>query len=516
LLGVALALCAIIVLAGWLRGNGFLYMLEVGISLAIAAVPEGLPAVTTMTLAVGMQRMARMHALVRRLPAVETLGSTTVICTDKTGTLTKDEMTVRALQLGERRIDVSGTGYAPSGEFRESGRAVDARADPHLALALRIGALCSDASLDLAHDTPSILGDPTEGALLIAAAKAGMSKGDLEQEMPRVSEVPFSSDVKRMTTVHRAPDGRMVAYVKGAPGPLADASDQVFTGDGTRPMTPQARQQVVADNEKLATRALRVLALAYKDLPEGYREEDLAGGLVFVGLAGMIDPLREEAKAAIETCRLAGIRTVMITGDQEATAAEIGRQLGLDHDPQGRPLRTAHGRELVSLDAAARQAIAAEVGVFARVSPEDKLRLVEALQAEGAVVAMTGDGVNDAPALKQADIGIAMGIKGTEVAKEASAMVIMDDNFATIVRAVEQGRILYANILRFVHYLFSCNLAEILAVFVALMVGWPLPLGALQILWLNMITDVFPALALALEPSSPGVMKRRPVTLTNR
>ncbi len=275
-------------------------------------------------------------------------------------------------------------------------------------------------------------------------------------------------------------------------------------------MTPEARQQLMADNEKLARRALRVLALAYKDMPDGCREEDLAGGLVFVGLVGMIDPLREEAKAAIETCRQAGIRTVMITGDQEVTAAEIGRQLGLDRDHRGRSMRTAHGRELTGLDAAGWRTVAAEVGVFARVSPEHKLRIVEALQADGEVVAMTGDGVNDAPALKQADIGVAMGIKGTEVAKEAADMVITDDNFASIVGAVEQGRIIYANILRFVHYLFSCNLAEILVVFAALVIGWPLPLGALQILWLNMLTDVFPALALALEPSSPDAMKRPP------
>jgi Ca2+-transporting ATPase len=510
LIGVVLALCAIIVGAGWLRGNGFLSMLEVGISLAIAAVPEGLPAVTTMTLALGMQRMARMRALVRRLPAVETLGSTTVICTDKTGTLTKNEMTVQALQLGERLAEVSGTGYALSGEFREGGRVLDARADAHLALALRVGALCSDATLDPGAGGAAVLGDPTEGALLVAAAKAGMSKDALEREFPRVAEVPFSSEAKRMVTVHRAPDGRRVAYVKGSPGSLAHASVEVFVGEGVRPMTAEARQRVLADNEKLAGRALRVLALAYKDLPEGYREEDLAGGLVFVGLAGMIDPLREEARPAIETCRQAGIRTVMLTGDQEATAAEIGRQLGLDRDPHGRPLRTVHGRELAGLAAEGWRGVAAEAGVFARVSPEHKLRIVEALQAGGEVVAMTGDGVNDAPALKKADIGVAMGVKGTEVAKEAAAMVLTDDHFATLVGAVEQGRVIYANILRFVHYLFSCNLAEILVVFAALLIGWPLPLGALQILWLNMITDVFPALALALEPSSPDVMKRPP------
>ena len=345
LIGVVLALCAVIVVAGLLRGHGFLYMLEVGISLAIAAVPEGLPAVATMTLALGMQRMARMGALVRRLPAVEALGSTTVICTDKTGTLTKDEMTVRALQLGGRRVDVSGAGYAPSGEFTEGGRVVDARADAHLALALRAGALCSDATLDLSGGGASVLGDQTEGALLVAALKAGTGKGDLEREFPRVGEVPFSSETKRMVTVHRAPDGRAVAYVKGAPEVVADASTGLFAADGVRPMTADGRKQVMADNHELAGRALRVLALAYKDLPPDHRPEDLAGDLVFVGLVGMIDPLREEAKAAIQKCQRAGIRVVMITGDQEATAAEIGRQLGLDRDPEGRPTgRVNHGK----------------------------------------------------------------------------------------------------------------------------------------------------------------------------
>ena len=510
LIGVVLVLCVVIVGAGLLRGHEFLYMLKVGISLAIAAVPEGLPAVATMTLALGMQRMARMGALVRRLPAVEALGSTTIICTDKTGTLTRDEMTVRALQLGGRRVDVSGAGYAPSGEFTEAGQAIDARADAHLTLALRIGALCSDATLDISSGATSVLGDQTEGSLLVAALKAGMTKDDLERETPRVEEVPFSSETKRMVTVHRTQDARSVAYVKGAPEVVSEASTGVFTADGVQPMTPECQRQVMADNHELAGQALRVLALAYKDLGPEHRPEDLTGELVFVGLVGMIDPLRKEAKAAIQTCQQAGIRVVMITGDQEATATEIGRQLGLDRDPQGRPLRTAHGRELADLDAAGWRNAATGVGVFARVSPEHKLRIVEALQSGGEVVAMTGDGVNDAPALKQADIGVAMGVKGTEVAKEAAAMVLTDDNFTTIVGAVEQGRVVYANIIRFVHYLFSCNLAEILVVFVALMIGWPLPLGALQILWLNMITDVFPAMALALEASNPEAMTRAP------
>jgi Ca2+-transporting ATPase len=510
LVGVVLALGLVIVLAGWLRGHPFLYMLEVGISLAIAAVPEGLLAVTTMTLALGMQRMAGMRVLVRRLPAVETLGSTTVICTDKTGTLTRNEMTVRALHLGDRRVEVTGSGYAASGEFRIGGQRVDPDRDEHLTLALRIGVLCSDASIDRDGGRSAVLGDPTEAALIVAAAKAGLEQAVLNRDQPRIAEIPFSSEAQRMVTIHRALDGTTVAYVKGAPRVVLEASRRRLTGAGEAPLTPEDRDRVLAVNEDLAGGALRVLALGYRGLPDVYDEREAARDLVFVGLIAMIDPLRDEAAPAIATCRQAGIRTMMITGDQPATAAEIGRQLGLDRDVQGRPLQTVHGRDLAALDAPGWQRIAAGASVFARVSPEHKLRIVEALQSRGEIVAMTGDGVNDAPALRKADIGVAMGIKGTEVAKEAADMVLTDDNFATLVVAVEQGRIIYANIVRFIHYLFSCNVSEIMVVFAAIMLGWPLPLAPLQILWLNLVTDVFPAMALALEPSAPGVMKQPP------
>ncbi|MCY7355075.1 MAG: heavy metal translocating P-type ATPase [Lysobacter sp.] len=510
LLLIVLVLSAVIVVTGWLRGNSFLYMLEVGISLAIAAVPEGLPAVTTMTLALGMQRMARMHALVRRLPAVETLGSTTVICTDKTGTLTRNEMTVRAFQLGERRVEVTGAGYAPAGEFRVAGQNVDASADEPLQLALRIGLLCNDAQVDRKDGDATILGDPTEAALIVAAEKGGLDRAAMEREYPRVTEVPFSSETKRMVTVHRTPAGTTVAYVKGSPGTLLEASVSQLGAAGIAPLTPADRQHWEEANRELAGTALRVLGLAYRELPEGYGGDDLGRELVFVGQVGMIDPLRDEARATMAICREAGIRAVMITGDQPATASEIARQLGIDRDAQGRALRTVHARELSGLDAAGWQAVVADAAVFARVSPEHKLQIVEALQLNGQVVAMTGDGVNDAPALKKADIGIAMGIKGTEVAKETADMVITDDNFATIVGAVEQGRIIVHNILRFIHYLFSTNFAEIVTVFAAIMIGWPLPLGALQILWINIVTDIFPAMALTLEPSAPDVMKRPP------
>ncbi len=507
LLLIVLLLCALITLLGWLRGNELLFMVEVGISLAIAAVPEGLLAVTTMTLAVGMQRMARMGALVRRLPAVEALGSTTVICTDKTGTLTRNEMTVRALALDALRVEVTGTGNAAQGRFEVDGRGIDPAL---LALALRIGALCNDAKLDRSGDDVTILGDPTEAALIIAAEKAGLDRDTLHAAYPRIRELPFSSETRLMATAHTTPGGGSVAYAKGAPGSILAACSAVLGPAGARAMTGEAMQEARATNEALAAGALRVLGLAYRDLPDGFEDGDLARGLTFVGFVGMIDPLRDEVKATIARCREAGIRVVMITGDQQATAAEIGRQLGLDTDRQGKPLQAVHGSALADLDETGWIKVARETAVFARVSPEHKLRIVEALQRSSQVVAMTGDGVNDAPALRQADIGIAMGIRGTEVAKGASAMVITDDNFATIVAAVEQGRIIVHNILRFIHYLFSCNFAEIVTVGAAIMLGWPLPLGVLQILWLNLVTDIFPAMALALEPSAPDVMRRPP------
>jgi P-type Ca2+ transporter type 2C len=511
LLVLVLALCAVIVLVGWWRGlTDFWHMLEIGISLAIAAVPEGLPAVATMTMALGMQRMARMGALVRRLPAVETLGCTTVICTDKTGTLTRNEMTVRVFELADGRVDVSGSGYAPVGAFHEGERAAELAPDAPLGVALRIGALCNDATVTHVDGTHAVLGDPTEGALLVAAEKAGFSRESLTATAPRVSEVPFDSTSKRMITVHGVASGPLTAYVKGSPSVLLAASASQRGVAGITPLTDASRAHWQQVNAALAGAALRVLALAYREVPVGYIEADVGHDLIFVGLVGMSDPLREESAGAIARCRDAGIRTIMITGDQPLTAGEIARELGIDHDAQGHPLRVVHGRDLHDLDAAGWQAVVADAAVFARVSPEHKLQIVQALQQAGHVVAMTGDGVNDAPALKQADIGIAMGISGAEVAKENADMVITDDNFRTIVGAVEQGRIIYASILRFLHYLLSCNFSEILTVFLALLIGWPLPLVALQILWLNLITDIFPAFALALEPSDPDLMQRPP------
>ncbi len=505
---VVLAVAVIVVVAGLLRGNDLRHMLEVGIALAIAAVPEGLPAVATMTLALGVQRMARADALVRRLPAVETLGSTTVICSDKTGTLTRNEMTVRTLVVAGRRFDVTGGGYEPQGSFEREGRRVDPLADEPLTLALTAAALCNDARLVAEDGEHVVLGDPTEGALIVAAAKAGLDLEALQASEPRVDEIPFDSTQRRMVTVHERDEGRRVAYVKGAPTAVLSRCGTWRTSDGVARLDESVRARVRDEAEGLAGEALRVLAIAYRELRNG--DVDVDRDLTFIGLVGMLDPLRDEAARAVERCRTAGIRTVMITGDHPRTAAVIAHRLGIDRDPAGGELATRQGVDLKDLDRADWQASVRDVAVFARVSPEHKLRIVEALQAGGDVVAMTGDGVNDAPALRKADIGVAMGIKGTAVAKEAAAMIIRDDDFGTIVKAVEQGRVIYANIRRFIHYLFSCNLSEILTVFLAIMIGWPLPVAALQILWLNMITDVFPALALALEPSRHGVMERPP------
>ncbi len=517
LVAIVLTLCSIIVVAGLLRGTSdFLHMLKIGLSLAIAAVPEGLPAVTTMSLALGMQRMARMRALVRRLSAVETLGSVTVICTDKTGTLTKNEMTVCVFALDQRQVKVTGSGYEPVGVFRENQQTIDPNLDQHLTLALRIGALCNDARVMRSADPQAtlgdliVLGDPTEAALVVAIEKAGIRQTSLHSDYPRLSEIPFDSLTKRMVTVHQTPQGDMVAFVKGAPGDLITSCNSRMTASGIKVFDPTDRDYLHEANQNLAAKALRVLGLAYRELPKDYTADDLSKELIFVGLVGMSDPLRQEAQAAISTCRQAGIRTIMITGDQSHTAAEIARQLGIAQEGDGTSRRIIHGRELANLDGDDWKKIVTDAAVFARVSPKHKLQIVEALQQQGHVVAMTGDGVNDAPALKKADIGIAMGIKGTEVAKENADMVITDDNFASIVEAVEQGRVIYGNILRFLHYLLSCNLSEILTVFFALMIGWPLPLVALQILWLNLITDIFPAFALAMEKSSPDVMKRTP------
>lgn len=496
---VVLAVAFIVMVTGWLRGDGLWMMVEVGISLAVAAVPEGLPAVTTLILALGVLRMARQRAIMRRLTAVETLGSTTVICADKTGTLTENRMTVREYYLSDgRTIEVEGSECTTAG-------------DPLLERALRIGVLCNEAVFRAGGKEETVtIGDPTETALLVVADALVLDVSRERAMHPKLAEQPFHASTKRMTTLHRRIDGQHFAALKGAPAVVLEACSTYASGaDSLRPLDAEARARFTLANEQMADRALRVLALAVKHFDsevDSLSVEKLESGYTFLGLVGMIDPPRPGVAEAIQRARIAGIRTVMLTGDQLNTGRAIARELGLGADEP----HALHARDLIGADQSHLAKLARTTDVFARVSPEDKLRIVEALQQAGEVVAVTGDGVNDAPALKRANIGIAMGQRGTEVAKEAADVVLADDNFATILRAVEGGRTIYANITKFVHMMFSHNLGEVLMIFTAIAAGWALPLLPLQILWMNLVTDVFPALALAVEPASPDIMKQRP------
>ena len=496
----ALTVVAIIVGLGLVRGQPFFDMLVFGIALAVAVVPEALPAVVTISLAIGVQRMAKRRALVRRLPAVETLGSTSVICSDKTGTLTKDEMTVRSLFVAGETVDVSGSGYDPSGQFVSHGAADEP--SPDVVALLRAAALASDAQvIQDADQRWQVLGDPTEGALVVAAAKAGLAKATLDSTSRRIDEIPFTSEAKRMTTLHATPDG-VTGYSKGAPEVILESCTSVAGRGGTHSLEPSQRAEVRDQAKQLADRALRVLAVATKP---NATKESAGDEMVFLGLIGMIDPPRPEAATAIEQCGAAGIRVVMITGDHPHTAAAVARELGLLTSG-----RIVTGAELTALsDDQLRQDVG-DIAVFARVSPADKLRIVAALQAGGHVTAMTGDGVNDAPALKRADIGVAMGITGTDVTKEAADMSLTDDNFASIVAAVEEGRGVYDNIKKFLSYLLAANIGEIGLVAGASLLGYPLPLTAVQILAVNLGTDGLPALALAVDPPANDIMRRPP------
>ncbi|NNJ12354.1 cation-translocating P-type ATPase [Chloroflexales bacterium ZM16-3] len=502
--GKALAIAAfvvvtIVVALGILRGQPFLEMLIFGIALAVAVVPEALPAVVTISLAIGVQRMARRNALIRRLPAVETLGSTSVICSDKTGTLTKDEMTARQIFVAGELIAVTNTGYEPSGTFLRDGAPVTP--DGALGELLRAGALCSDARLIQHEGRWQIKGDPTEGALIVAAAKAGLEKADLEVSAPRVGEIPFTSETKRMITLHTTPDGA-VAYAKGAPEIILAACGSALTAEGDRPLDTLGRETILAAAQQMAGAALRVLAVARKRVSAIAEAEH---ELTFLGLVGMIDPPRPEARAAIATCVQAGIKTVMITGDHPITAQAVARELGLlTHG------RVVTGAELDAMSEAELAQAVEEIAVYARVSPAHKLRVVTALQQRGHVVAMTGDGVNDAPALKKADIGVAMGITGTDVSKEAAAMTLTDDNFASIVAAVEEGRGIFGNIKKYLMYLLSSNIGEIGLMTGAVLLGFPLPLTAVQILYVNLATDGLPSLALAVDPPEADLLQRQP------
>ena len=493
------------------REGGLGEVLLRGVSLAVAAVPEGLPAVVTLVLAIGLQRMVARNALVRRLPSVETLGSVTVICSDKTGTLTRNEMTVREVVTASGRYRITGGGYEPRGEFLRmaDGMAVTA-ADPDLRRLLLIAARCGSAAVEPTGDGGGwqVVGDPTEGALVVAALKGGVPAED--PAAPVIFEIPFDSERKRMSVVIRTPPGDRLMLTKGATEAIMSRCTAELHGGAIIPLTDDRRREILAGAADMAGRALRVLSLACRDLPAGEPLDSQPSiaerELVHVGLAGMIDPPRDEARRAVERCRTAGIRPVMITGDHPATALAIGRELGI----AGAADRVVTGAEL---DGLADERLAAEVdsiAVYARVSAEHKLRVVRAWQRRGEIVAMTGDGVNDAPAVKAADIGIAMGITGTDVTKEASDMVLTDDNFASIVTAVEEGRGIYDNIQKFIHYLLSCNAGEVLVMFVAALAGWPAPLAAIQILWLNLVTDGLPALALGLEPPERDIMERPP------
>jgi len=513
-LGVAcLIISAVVMGLGVARGNPILQMFIWAVSLAIAAVPEALAAVVTGALAIGVQRAARRNAIVRRLPAVETLGCTTVICSDKTGTLTKNEMTIRQLYAGGRVIEVGGVGFEPLGNFTADSHPVEAASDPTLKRMLLSGMLCNDASLVQEDGGWRIKGDPTEGALVVAAAKAKLNAGELRESWPRIGEIPFESERKRMSTVHQPPEGEPVAFVKGAPELILERCTHWERNGQREVLTDAMRQQILDVNDRMAKSALRVLGMAYRPVTNPsptYTPETVEVGLTFLGLAGMIDPPREEVKKAIQECKAAGIRSVMVTGDHKLTAAAIARELGLLSGDGKGERRVLEGRELDRMTEEELAAIVEDVAVYARVSPEHKMKIVGAWKSRKHVVAMTGDGVNDAPALKRADIGVAMGITGTDVTKEASDMVLMDDNFATIVAAVEEGRIIYDNIKKYLTFLLSCNVAEILVLGLAGLIGWPLPLLAMQILWVNLTTDGLPALALGVEPAELDLMKRRP------
>ncbi|MEM8779246.1 MAG: cation-transporting P-type ATPase [Cyanobacteria bacterium P01_G01_bin.49] len=526
----SLILVALVIVGGLFKsGWGLLQeLVEVSLSMAVAVVPEGLPAVITVTLALGTQRMVKRQALIRKLPAVETLGSVNVICSDKTGTLTQNKMVVQEVETLERNFQVTGTGYEPVGDFiNENNQSLVITNNKALQALLFTGVLCNDAHLSEKEGDWTIIGDPTEGALLTLAGKAGLQQGNLEQEYIRVEEFPFSSERKRMSTIcHGSETGdrwpswqlqqnhRYGIFTKGSPELVLERCQSYQLGEQVYPLTEEHRDQVLNANNGMAKRALRVLGFAYKPLdsiPEATAVETTEQGLIWLGLVGMMDAPRPEVKAAVAKCRAAGIRPIVITGDHQLTAQAIAQQLGIV--PEGDRVLT--GRELEKLPQEQLEQEVESVSVYARVSPEHKLRIVRALQTRNKFVAMTGDGVNDAPALKQADIGIAMGITGTDVSKEASDMVLLDDNFATIVAATEEGRVVYSNIRHFIKYILGSNVGEVITIAAAPLMGMSgVPLIPLQILWMNLVTDGLPALALAVEPADPHIMERPPFSPT--
>jgi P-type Ca2+ transporter type 2C len=539
---ICLAVCGIIFIYGLIRdthfgtifNEGFMAYLRnekkdivelfmTAVSLAIAAVPEGLPAVVTICLALGMQSMIRRHALIRKLPAVETLGCATVICSDKTGTLTQNEMTVVQGWAGGKQFKISGEGYTPTGEFSLGGKPFDPTQDPNASLLLHGAVLCNDARLEETGGEKGtkawrMVGDPTEGAMVVAAAKAGLWRGETEKILPRMQEIPFDSERKRMSTVHelKSAGGKFsfecpphLAFVKGAPDIVLDLCDRIVMDGKTVPISEDKKREVLAANQAMARQALRVLGVAYRPMdgiPQECKCEVVEAGLTFIGLMGMIDPARPEVKEAVKIAQGAGLKSVMVTGDYKDTAEAVAREIGL-LTPGGKVLT---GAELDKMSDAELAGMIDHVDACCRVSPQHKTKIVDAFKAKGHVVAMTGDGVNDAPALKRANIGVAMGITGTDVSKETADMVLTDDNFASIVAAIEEGRVIYSNIRKFVFYLISCNIGEILIIFLAMLVGVPLPLKPVQLLMLNLVTDGAPALALGMEKGEMDIMKRPP------
>jgi Ca2+-transporting ATPase len=483
-------------------------MVMFAVSLAVAAVPEALAAIVTGALAIGMHQMAQRNALVRKMPAVETLGCTTVICSDKTGTLTKGEMTVRKIFTVGRSIEVTGAGYEPRGEFK--GSEINIKNNKPLRMLLQGGLLCSDAVLEEKEGKWTVKGDPTEGALVVAAVKAGFHETEMRLENSRIEEIPFSSERKRMTTIHQMEDGMKMAFMKGAPEVVLEKCSHLLVDDEIREIGEKAKKEILKANEEMAQAALRVLGFAYRECSDAIQctEEELEHHMVFVGLAGMMDPPRDEAIEAIRTCKQVGIRSIMITGDHKLTAVAIAKEMGIFKDGD----RVLTGEELENISEEELEKFVDKITVYARVSPTDKLKIVKAWKSRGEVVAMTGDGVNDAPALKHADIGVAMGITGTEVTKEAADMVLSDDNFATIVKAIERGRWIYDNIKKYLTYLLRCNITEVVVIGGVVLVSGPkyLPLLAAAILYINLVTDGLPALALGVAPPDPDIMQRPP------
>lgn len=520
-----LIICAIVSFTGIIRGEKLFNMLLSGISLAVAAVPEGLPAIVTISLALGVQRMLKRNALIRKLPAVETLGCASVICSDKTGTLTENKMTVRKMYASGYRLDITGNGYNLEGNFLVDNKPTDPVRVDGIRLALEIGALCNNSVIS--HPVPEhttvgkiksifskqesfkISGDPTEIALTIAAAKAGINETYLKRSYKRIDEIPFDSERKCMSIICKNNCGELLVFTKGAPDVIIDKCSRILSSRGVIKLDELTRRSIIKLNDTMANDALRVIGVAYRKLETGkYNpgKTNIENELIFVGLLGMIDPPRKEAVEAVRKCRLAGIKPVMITGDHKLTATAIAKELNIYS--MGDQVLT--GRELDVMNEAQLEKIADSVSVYARVSPKHKLMIVRALKKTGHIVAMTGDGVNDAPAVKEADIGVSMGITGTDVTKEASSMILLDDNFATIIAAVEEGRVIYNNIRKFIRYMLACNLGEVLTMFLGMLLWLPIPLMPIQILWVNLVTDGLPAIALGLDPPENDIMFRRP------